>query len=383
MNHFKFVSLICTSKLLFLSVALSLVIGFAPAVMAGKPPPIVSTTESESNTVTKSYDFGGWNKKSEGALGYARTHFEFHPPSAPDKYTVILKNYKDMEVNNQVFGGGTSHWAGGTFFHEYSCEPAGHKKVSTGDAEYSFVLKANKEKNKDPNKARIINYNIAATMKATIDPGEREKPPEGKVWMTCTVGDPVTFSDLDPDATFFFDPNGADHQFSLLDGTSFPQTEFDSDNTYMLFESRLASGSIGDPETFWDDSLPNCIDLYSLLITSDENYNINVDLAFGASTSLFTLDFRDSGGVAFDPTNPLAIETIEEQIRDAFANGAVTEDLTNVFTVGFVPTALVTEYTLGDYDKNQLSGPEPAAIPEPATLVLMLTGLGLFVRRRR
>jgi hypothetical protein len=220
---------------------------------------------------------------------------------------------------------------------------------------------------------------------AWIDPGKSGE----KVSIRAELLDPFAFSDVDPAAAFGFVPGGLDYSFSLFAGTAFPTSYATApgmpgavaEDTRMIFRGRLAPGAIAAPDAFWGDAL-GAIDLYTLTLQPDAGGNVAASLLFGASTGQFALDVRDRLGNVVDPTDPAVVAAIAGQIAGAFSGGMLQTDLQDIFTVGFVPQAGVTEFTLGGHDAVDLAAFEPGVVPEPGTLALALSGVVVLVAGR-
>jgi hypothetical protein len=116
--------------------------------------------------------------------------------------------------------------------------------------------------------------------------------------------------------------------------------------------------------------------LFSLTLTGDGQGNVSAGLLFGSSNSNFSLDFRDSLGNVFSPSDPAKIQQIQNSIVSAFSHGTLTADLSDLFTVGFTPTASTTEFTLGKEDAATVNGVET---PLPTTAWMGLVGLGSLI----
>lgn len=302
----------------------------------------------------------------ENAMGRAGTFFAFHPgePVA----TVFSKNVKTNVVNPSPFT------------HNYS-ENEIHG--TTGKATYDIGLAGVIENG-------VQKFVTRGSVTGEITPGMNKGE---KVLITAQVRDPFTFSDSNSSAQFDFAPGGLDYSFSLLRGTAFPAIfapNLDSfgalaAETMMVFTGRVAPGVNADPVAFWSDGLSGAIDLYTLTLTSDSNHHITPVLSFARGTSQFTLDYKNQSGVSFDPFDPvdMTVNLIEALIASAFApDGTLGIDLSDLFTVGFVPTG-PTEFTLGGQDLLVLGAAE-VQLPEPGMPVLVATSiLALLVCRWR
>jgi hypothetical protein len=235
---------------------------------------------------------------------------------------------------------------------------------------------------------------FATLAEPEITPGVNKDDPTAKVSIESTSKDPFTFSSTNPEANFEFAPQGFDNSFSLLKGTAFPSMFAPSlgspgaivDETSMVFMGRIAPGVISDPDAFWSGVAGN-VDLFSLTLTSDLNHDVTPVLSFGRSTSQFTLDYKNQAGIDFNPFDPSdpTVNSIKTAIASAFnKEGALDTDLTNLFTVGFVPIS-TSEFTLGSQADLTLTAAE-VPIPEPATWLLLgsfLAGLAGAARRYR
>jgi hypothetical protein len=239
---------------------------------------------------------------------------------------------------------------------------------------------------REPNGKRLVTL---VFIDGRITPGGRRE--ERFVEIHGSAFDPFTFGDA-PEANFDFLPDGLDYSFSLRAGTAFPtawstvpgQPGALPGGTSMEFRGRLAPGVVADPGAFWaadaGEAL-DALDLFRLVITSDEAHRIQADLSFGAGASAFALDFHDAAGHPFDAADPDTVAAIEAQIAAAFAGGVVETDLANVFTVGFVPKpGLVSAYSFGSSQQVTLTEVE---VPEPALLSLVAFGLWAVLRGRR
>jgi hypothetical protein len=323
------------------------------------------TIVSRSEKGLKSVTTVAISETGKGAKGSVRTHFEFHLPKD------IPLNPNDPDTFNKTIGTTVKK------SHDYGDDEQ-HK--TKGKADYEFQITKNNS----------TSVKMKGTVTGTIEPGNA-KPPQ-TVSMSGTLQDPFVFSDSDPDANFGFMPGGLDYSFSLLSGTSFPQLFTDdlesqgafAAGTSMTFRGRLAPGAIPDPDLFWNSNL-NLFDLYSLFLTSDNAHNVRAQLVFGLSGSpFFDLQFLNSMGLPFDPASPGALDAIENAIAAAFSGGALLADLSDLFTVRFIPRSGVTTFTVGSEDSVSLAGPEPSTVPEPSTLTLYSLGaLALGVGRLR
>jgi hypothetical protein len=220
-----------------------------------------------------------------------------------------------------------------------------------------------------------------------ITPGVNKDDPTATVSIESTSKDPFTFSNTNPEATFEFAPQGFDNSFSLLKGTAFPSVFAPSlglfgavtDETSMVFTGRVAPGVVTDPDAFWSSAASGSVDLFTLTLTSDLNHDVTPVLSFGHNTSQFTLDYKNQAGINFDPFDPLdpTLSSIEATIASAFnPEGMLDKDLTNLFTVGFIP-ASISEFTLGSQSGLTLTAAE-VPIPEPSTWLLLGAGLAGF-----
>ena len=345
-------------------VVVSLLLAASSELAHAGPITIVSRSESGLKSVTTV----AISETGKGATGSVRTHFDFHPakdipldPTKPDTFNKVIGT---TVTKSHPYGDGELH---GT----------------TGQADYEFLISKNNSKS----------VKMTGTVTGTIDPGNA-KPPQ-TVAMSGTIKDPFVFSDSDPNANFGFMPDGLDYSFSLLQGTSFPDMftgDVDSEGAFaggtsMTFRGRLAPGATPDPELFWNSN-SSLFDLYTLFLTSDTAHNVQAQLVFGsAGNAFFDLQFLNSMGLSFDPTDHGAIDAIENAIAAAFSGGALLADLSDLFTVRFTPRSSVTAFTVGSENSVSLAGPEPSvsAVPEPATLLLLGSGLagGSALRRRR
>jgi hypothetical protein len=336
-------------------VVVALLLAASSELAHAGPITIVSRSEKGLKSVTTV----AISETGKGATGSVRTHFDFHPakdipldPTKPDTFNKVIGT---TVTKSHPYGDGELH---GT----------------TGKADYEFLISKNNAKS----------VKMTGTVTGTIDPGNA-KPPQ-TVAMSGTIKDPFVFSDSDPNANFGFMPDGLDYSFSLLQGTSFPNMftdDVDSEGAFaagtsMTFRGRLAPGAIPDPELFWDSNL-SLFDLYTLFLTSDTAHNVQAQLVFGLSgNTFFDLQFLNSMGLPFDPTDPGAVNAIQNAIAGAFIGGALLADLNDLFTVRFTPHSSVTAFTLGAEDSVSLAGPEPSAVPEPATITLYSLGALAF-----
>jgi hypothetical protein len=121
--------------------------------------------------------------------------------------------------------------------------------------------------------------------------------------------------------------------------------------------------------------LSGAVNLYDLVITSDASHKVSSTLIFGATTADFTLDFKDQNGNSFNPSDPLQVGRLESSIDNAFTNGVLGSDLTDIFTVGFVPRTTgsdpIGEYTVGGTTTATIGAVET---PEPASITLLVIG---------
>jgi hypothetical protein len=193
----------------------------------------------------------------------------------------------------------------------------------------------------------------------------------------------MAFSDTNSSSQFGYIKSGLNYTFSLHPGTLFSSALGGS----MAFSARVAPGVVNDPDVFWGGKPSGSVDLFNLTISSGPSRDITPVLKFGSSTAGFALDYRDSSGNPIAPSNPASVAGIESQIKSAFVGGALTTDLTDLFTVGFVPSGSVSEYTLGKQDSSMLPAVEPLSVPEPAPLTLTALGALAYAavasRRRR
>ncbi len=213
---------------------------------------------------------------------------------------------------------------------------------------------------------------IKANISAWINPGDKGT----KVSVFAALQDPFSFSDSDPTSVYYGMPDGIDYSFSLMAGTHFANdlAEDITPLNTMSFRARVTPGVIRETDEFWVDGVPGAVELYALNLTIDANRHVNADLAFGASSADFTLDFRDAAGQPFDPTDPAKIAMIGHAITQGFSNGAISSDLSNLFTVGIVPANADTGFTFGASDQLAVGGYEPP-VPEPSALLSLGSGL--------
>ena len=307
------------------------------------------------------------------ALKQTRTRFDFHPVQDTRQnwifnlvtlqplFTDLTVNYADNEIHKTR---GTASYTNLTV------------SAVGGNPQMGYKLSSD------------IELNIFPGFNQILAPGE-----VNNVSISAGFLDPLSFSDSDDQANFEFTPaaEGLDYSLTLGAGTAFPDV-FSPDGvragavaeeTRMMLVGRVAPDVYVEPTDFWEAIVPEAIDLWQLVLTSDVNRVVTADLTFGESSPYFALDFKNHLGVVFDPEFDLAaIETIEQFIAGKFADGVLTMDLLDVLTVGVVPN-LASEFTIGRFSESVLTAVE---VPEPATWALLLgcaLWLGLRASRPR
>jgi hypothetical protein len=139
----------------------------------------------------------------------------------------------------------------------------------------------------------------------------------------------------------------------------------------MIFRARVLAGVEPDPSVFWSDGLSGAVDLVTLVLTSDVNHNIDATLTLGMSTPEFLLTFSGTGNA-------------ESAIETSFVGtgGVLPVDLDDLFSAGFVPSASVSEFTVGLETSLAITANE---VPEPVSMLLFGSGLAAMLawKRRR
>jgi hypothetical protein len=276
---------------------------------------------------------------SRAGAGYAATTFAFHPISIRSTY--IGKDWVAGQVNPPLV------------IHDSSLDEL---HGTYGIATHALTLF---------NGGGFLS--VDDDVSATVIPGRNANP--AKVSVLARLSDPISFSDTSPDAQFGFEASGFDVAFSMQAGTAFP-SQFatqpgpgaDPSGTGMSFHARVAPGVVNDPQTFWSDGLSGAVDLFSLTVQSDANFNVQANLVVGASSADFAID---SSGVA----------AATAALQNAFQGngGQLANSLVDLFTVGFVPQGL-QEYTVGYMTELNVAAWET---PEPSTGALF--GVGAFL----
>jgi hypothetical protein len=248
---------------------------------------------------------------------------------------------------------------------------------TTGEAEHSLKIQTVKV----PVGPKEVETKLLTDfIKGTIAPGNA---PPGKASIMAATNDPIGFSDTSSNAAFYYKSSGLEVPLSLGSGTAFPQLwadptdpfspGADADDTSMSVTVRIAPGVISDPATFWGATPPTgAVNLYTLTLTSDENYDVTATITPGASDADFTLDLGDVGAA-------------ESTIETAFdgTHGILETDLNYVFDAGFVPNPALTAYTVGVQVEEAMTV-NLVAVPEPDSAALLLVGaVPLFIVRWR
>lgn len=339
------------------AIPVALLLGWSLPAYAADPPVQVT---AENGTAVNGKAVALKPHTVAAAKGVYTAIFDFHPAQTID--IPLTKNLKTFVINpNPVT-------------LNYSLE---EKHGTTGKAVFDSTI----TQIQVANQANALLLNTTVT--PTIAPGNNNNM---QVAIHAFAKDPLTFSTSDPSATFDFASDGIDTAFSLKAGTAFPSGPLAA-MTSMTFQDRVSPGVVSDPDAFFSSGLTGAIDLYTVTLTSDANGNISSALSFGASSSDFTLDFRDAAGNIFDPTSPADLAHLNAIITGAFSNGTLSSDL-DLFTVGFVPRTTganpISEFSTGGATTVNLGALETAT-PEPSSWVCLagcLSG-GAFCLRRR
>jgi len=304
---------------------------------------IVAGTENKADIKPKDGVLDRRTTKED--KGKAVTEFVFHP--ADTQTTAFTINPATKVVNPNPFT------------HTYSQVEA---HGTAGSARYELQAETLKVDDKD----RLI---VSGKVTGTLTPGQ-SRPPQ-PVSIKADLKDPFVFS-ASTEAPFGFESLGIDYAFSLLGGTRLPSDFSQSPGdpgalavgTALVFTARVAPGEIADPDAFWS-AVGGAVDLFTLRITSDSNHQVDADLTYGTSTSDFVLDL------------PVDESWVEMTIEGAFGpSGALVAPLLELFTVGFVPAAAASAFTLGSRSEIHLTAPE--IIPESGSWMAMLV-LGAMV----
>ncbi len=305
-----------------------------------------------------------WNTQQlDGPQGFVRTWFKFHPndydrtnfvkdpaaavpgePAVPIIDPIVHEN--DLEVHQ-----------------------------STGSSTYHLSLQHRRRAN------GVDSFDVRAKAVAKVNAGFNNTG-NSPIRVKVNATDPWSFGSVEQGAALPRNDAGFDCSFSMSAGTAFPAPieyppDVEPESTLMEYVMRVAPGVVNDPDAFWGDHL-SAVNLFRVSITADAAGSIAVDLAFGQSTDQFGLDFLDSAGNPFDPSDPVGVGLIRQQILGAFVEGEVLTDLSNAFTVGFVPLGGLDSYTIGKMMDVDVPDVE---VPAPSIASMMLLG-GVWASRR-